>query len=131
MSTKLVSDEASFAPAGDWNDDYEGQLAIDVYQTATDLIVKAPIAGVAHEELEVTITDELLTIHGERHENLPTDLEGYLVQECFWGGFSRSFPFPIAVDSEKASASLVNGILTITVPKAARTRTRTLSVSVG
>ncbi|CAN5136336.1 hypothetical protein BH11PAT4_BH11PAT4_1850 [soil metagenome] len=130
MSTKLVPDETSFAGA-DWTDDYEGQLAIDVYQTAADVIIKAPIAGVAHEELEVTITDELLTIHGERHEMLPTDTEGYLVQECYWGGFSRTFPFPIAVDSEKASASLVNGILTITVPKAARTRTRTLPVSVG
>lgn len=131
MSTKLVPDETSFAEAADWHDEFEGQLAIDVYQTATDLVIKAPIAGVKHEELEVSITDELLSIRGERHETLPAELEGYLVQECYWGAFSRSFPFPIAVDSEKASASLVNGILTITVPKAARTRTRTLPVSIG
>lgn len=131
MSTKLVPDETSFAEITDWHDDFEGQLAIDVYQTTTDLVIKAPIAGVKHEELEVNITDELLTIRGERHEVPPAEVEGYLIQECYWGTFSRSFPFPIAVDSEKANASLVDGILTITVPKSARTRTRTLPVSIG
>jgi HSP20 family protein len=130
MSLKLVADETSYPSQTVWPDE-EGQLAIDVYQTSNELIIKAPIAGVKHEELEVSITDELLVIRGERREGVPDELEGYIVQECYWGSFSRSFQFPIAVDSEKASASLVNGILTITVPKAARIKTRNLPVSLG
>lgn len=115
----------------EWMEEFEGQLAIDVYQTPTDVVIKAPIAGVRQEDLEVTITDELVTIKGERHDHQNESVEGYLVQECYWGSFSRTYPLPIVVDSDKAFAKLDNGILTITIPKAAKARTRTISVQVG
>ena len=115
----------------EWMEEFEGQLAIDVYQTPSDIVIKAPIAGVRQEDLEVSITEDQITIKGERHDRQNEAVENYLVQECYWGAFSRTFPLPIAVDPDKAFAKLENGILTVTIPKAAKARTRTLSVEIG
>ncbi len=115
----------------EWMEEMEGQLAIDVYQTAGEIIIKAPIAGVRQEDLDVTITDEQVSIRGERHDVTQESVEGYLVQECYWGSFSRTYTLPLAVDSDKSTARLVNGILTIVIPKAAKARTKTIAVEIG
>lgn len=115
----------------DWMEEYEGELAIDVYQTADDVVIKAPIAGVRQEDLDVQITEEQISIKGERHDRSTDAIEGYITQECYWGSFSRVYAFTIAVDPDKASAKLVDGILTITIPKASKARTRTLNVAMG
>lgn len=130
MSKKLGEENELMDPA-DWMEEMEGQLAIDVYQTPGEVIIKAPIAGVRQEDLDVTITDEQVSIRGERHDASKDAVEGYLVQECYWGSFSRVYALPVAVDSDKASARLVNGILTVTIPKAAKARTKTIAVEVG
>lgn len=123
--------EPNMVDPTDWMEEMEGQLAIDVYQTPDSLILKAPIAGVRQEDLEVSITDEQVSIRGERHDLQNETVEGYLVQECYWGAFSRTFDLPVAVDADQAQAKLVDGILTITIPKAAKAKTRTISVQVG
>ena len=113
----------------DWlSDDYEGQLAIDVYQTENDVVLKAPIAGVPREDLEISITDEVINIKGERKQSSEITKENYFAQECYWGTFSRSYVLPIAINSEKASATLKNGILTITIPKLEKTKTKTIEI---
>jgi HSP20 family protein len=124
------ADQIVMDPA-EWMEELEGQLAIDVYQTPGEIIIKAPIAGVRQEDLDVTITDEQVTIRGERHDAQTETVEGYMVQECYWGAFSRIYSLPIAVDSDKATARLVNGILTVTIPKAAKARTKTIAVEIG
>jgi len=130
MSTRLSENHELVDPA-EWMEEMEGQLAVDVYQTPGEIVIKAPIAGVRQEDLDVTITDEQVTIRGERHDQAKDAIEGFLVQECYWGSFSRTYVLPIAVDSDKASARLVNGILTITIPKAAKARTKTIAVEIG
>lgn len=121
--------DGSAVDPAEWMEEFEGQLAIDVYQTADTVVVKAPVAGVKPEDLDVSITEELVTIRGERHDQGSEQVEGYLVQECYWGPFSRSYALPVAVDSEKAVAKLNDGgILTIVIPKAAKARTRSLTV---
>lgn len=115
----------------DWADEGEGQLAIDVYQTNDDLVVKAPIAGVKEDDLDISITDEVLTVKGERKESSEITRENYFSQECYWGAFSRSYILPVAVDPDKARASLKDGILTIAIPKLERTKTRVLKVTKG
>lgn len=112
----------------DWMEEYEGQLAIDAYQNDDEVVVKAPIAGVKPEELEISITDEVVTIKGERKEQQEITRDNYFCQECYWGGFSRSYVLPVAVDSEQAQASLKNGILTIHIPKQEKTKTRVLKI---
>ena len=115
----------------EWMEEMEGQLAIDVYQTPGEIVIKAPIAGVRQEDLDVTISDEQVSIRGERHDLQNETIEGYLIQECYWGSFSRVYQLPVAVDSDKSSARLVNGILTVVIPKAAKARTKTISVELG
>lgn len=117
------------AQEADWlADDYEGQLAIDAYQTDDDIIIKAPIAGVQPNDLEVAVTDDMVTIKGERHDEHAQSRDSYFSQECYWGSFSRSYVFPVAVDADKAEASLKNGVLMVKVPKLEKSRARSIKV---
>ncbi len=99
-------------------DDNEGQLTIDVYQTDNDIIIKSTIAGVKPEDLDVNINNDMVTIRGERKTEEEVSEENYYYQECYWGSFSRSVILPVDVISDKAEASMKNGILTIRLPKA-------------
>jgi len=109
-------------------EDYEGQLAIDVYQTDNEIVIQAPIAGVKPEDLEVSISDEMVNIKGERKSKKEVRKENYLCQECYWGSFSRSYMLPVAVDTAKATADLKDGILTITIPKLEASKTKILKI---
>jgi len=113
---------------GDWLTDEEGQLAVDVYQTDDAVVIKAPIAGVAPDAVNVTITDEVVTIEGERRDEHSVERGNYFTQECYWGRFSRSFVLPVAVDADSAEASLKHGILTLKIPKQVKTRARSIKV---
>ena len=128
MSQKLPASDTSVVDPSEWMEEMEGQLAIDAYQTPTDVVIKAPIAGVRQEDLDVSITDEQVSIRGERRDPNGTVIDEYMLQECYWGSFSRTFVLPVAVDSDKATAKLVNGILTITIPKTAKSRTKSIAV---
>jgi len=109
----------------------EGQLAIDAYQDDENITIKAPIAGVNVDDLELSITDEVVTIKGVRKNEAEMNRENYFVQECYWGSFMRSYILPVSVDAAKAEASLVHGILTIRIPKQEKTKTRVIKVQVG
>ncbi len=107
----------------------EGQLSIDVYQTDDYLVIIAPVAGTTLKELNVSITDEVLTISGERKfPNKKIDPESALTQECFWGKFSRSIVLPTNVDASKIEASFVSSILEITIPKTENIRTKVIPI---
>lgn len=121
-------DTTDISNDNDWMTDYEGQLAIDAFQTDDSVVVKAPIAGVKPDDLEISVTDEAVSIKGKRHEEKEITKDNYLVQECYWGTFSRSYTLPIAVDSEKAKAALKNGILTITIPKLEKSKRKIIKV---
>lgn len=121
-------------PDQDWLDqadppEYEGQLAIDVYQTDESVIIKAPIAGVQPDHLEISITEEVVSIRGERHQDQTIPDEHYFAQECYWGAFSRSYLLPVPIEADSAEASLKNGILTVTIPKQAKAKTRIVKVT--
>lgn len=113
----------------DWLEDYEGQLAVDVYQTENEVVLKAPIAGVKPEDLEISITDEIINIKGERKSTEEISRDSFFAQECYWGAFSRSYILPVAVASEKAEAGLdKSGILTIRIPKLEKTKTKLVEI---
>lgn len=124
----MAEDKTITTQEPDWMEDYEGQLAVDVFQTDDNVVLKAPIAGVRPEDLEISITDEVITIKGERKELEEVTRENYLCQECYWGAFSRSYVLPVAVLGDKGQASLKNGILTITIPKQEKTKTKTIEI---
>ena len=112
----------------DWLAEYEGQLAVDVYQTPQSIIIKAPIAGVKPEDLDVSITDNVVIIRGERKEEEQIRKEDYFAQECYWGTFSRSINLPKGLNTEETSASLKNGVLKLTIPKSPSSVTRKVQI---
>lgn len=104
----------------DWLDEEyeEGQLSLDVYQTAKDLIIKSTIAGVKPDNIDISINNDMLTIRGKREMDEIIDSADYLYRECYWGAFSRSVILPVEVKSGKINAYLEDGVLTIVLLKA-------------
>jgi len=100
----------------------EGLLAVDIYQTDDEVVVKSTIAGATSKDIEISLVDDMLTIRGTREldENVATD--AYLFRECYWGKFSRSIILPVEVRGDKVNAVIHNGVLTITLPKAKRSK---------
>lgn len=109
-------------------DDAEGQLTIDVYQTETEIVIKSTIAGVKPEDLDVSISNDMITIKGDRKNEEIVEDNSYYYRECYWGSFSRSVVLPMDVLAEKIDATLKNGILTIRLPKADVTKTKKIQV---
>ncbi len=116
---------ASAAPADDnaqWDEEEDsdavpGQLAVDVYETKEKLVVKARTAGVNKNDLDVSISDNVLSIRGTLSAGTEDDVENYFVQECYWGEFSRSIALPVPVKEDEIEAVLKDGVLTISFTK--------------
>ncbi|HPF31104.1 MAG TPA: Hsp20/alpha crystallin family protein [Candidatus Saccharibacteria bacterium] len=104
----------------DWDEseeEFPGQLAVDVYETAEKLIVKARTAGVNKEDLDVSISDGILTISGTLSSGDETDAVNWHIQECYWGEFNRTLALPVSVKEEEVEAVLKDGVLTISFSK--------------
>src|SRR5208282_1573895 len=126
LTAAFLGDDATVEPARDpsadgaqqpaaaqdeWDesDDLPGQLAVDVYETKEKLVVKARTAGVNKSELDVSISDNTLSIRGTLSAGNEDDVENYFVQECYWGEFSRSITLPVPVKEEEIEAVLKDG----------------------
>lgn len=115
-----ANDAAPAAAEEEWNDDdavLPGQLAVDVYETKEKLVVKARTAGVNKSDLDVSIADNTLSIHGTLSAGNEEQVENYFVQECYWGEFSRSIALPVPVKEEDIEAMLKDGVLTVSFTK--------------
>jgi HSP20 family protein len=107
------------------------EFPIDVYQTKKDLVVKAALPGVKPEEVDITITDDAVTIKGEHAEEQETKEDDYLYRERYYGAFSRSVAIPVKVKGEKAEATFEEGVLTLTLPKAEEIKPRQIKIKAG
>lgn len=117
---QMAEDTAGVAPAEEWDEEeavLPGQLAVDVYETKEKLVVKARTAGVNKGDLDVSIADNTLSIHGTLTAGTDDDVENYFVQECYWGEFSRSIALPVPVKEEDIEAVLKDGVLTVSFTK--------------
>ncbi|MBA3757245.1 Hsp20/alpha crystallin family protein [Candidatus Saccharibacteria bacterium] len=101
--------------AEEWDDEspVAGQLAVDVYETKEKLIVKGRVAGVNKSDLDVSISDNTLTIRGTLNAGNEDGVENYFLQECYWGEFSRSIVLPVPVKEDEIEAVLKDGVLTV------------------
>lgn len=124
MEVEALEESAS----DQWLPDSEGQLTIDVYQTPNDIVIKSTIAGVDPSDLDLTLTNDMVTIKGKREKDETVNSEDYYYQECYWGQFSRSIILPVDVEADAADASMKNGILTIRLPKVEKVKTRKIKV---
>ena len=117
------------AEKGDWMaEEEEGQLAVDMFQTANEIIIQAVVAGVKQDEIDVSITQDMVTIQGKRQRQRETSGDDYYYQELYWGGFSRSVLLPQEVDSDASEATLKNGLLSIKLPKIDKNRIQKLRI---
>lgn len=107
---------------------FEGQLSVDVYQTEDSVVIQSTVAGVRVEDLDISVNNDMVTIRGIRRRDEEVKPENYFYQECYWGGFSRSIILPFDVKTEKVSATLKNGILTVILPKAEKPRVKNVRV---
>ena len=102
---------------GENSADEEGQLTVDVYKTKDFIVIKSIIGGVRPEDLDVSITSDMVTIKGKRNNPDNVVSDEYYYQECFWGNFSRSIILPNDIKTDGVEATIKNGILTIRLPK--------------
>jgi HSP20 family protein len=95
-----------------------GQVAVDIYEQDGYYIIKAPIAGVRLSDLDIEISDNVITIRGNRQQSDPIAPESYYLQECFWGEFARSITLPFTIDPKKIKATFnKDSVLKILIPK--------------
>jgi len=106
----------------------DGELAVDVHQTPTHIIIKAMIAGVRPEDLDVSITRDMVTIRGKRERHTEGASGDFFFQELYWGSFSRTIMLPQEVEIEEAEAMEKHGLLIIRLPKMDKGRQAKLKV---
>lgn len=111
------------------DEDFDGQLAVDVFQTNDAIIIQSAVAGISANDLDISINGDMITIKGRRQAQYGhIASEHYFIEECYWGNFSRSIILPLDVLHDEISASLENGILTITLPKAKKSQNARIAV---
>lgn len=119
------------APLDDEPAKGDGQLPVDVHQTAGDVIIRAFVAGVRPDELNISISRDMVEIEGNRTEREEISGPDYFTRELFWGSFSRTILLPQEVDVEASSASAKDGLLTIILPKLDKAKQTKLRVKAG
>ncbi|HPX52186.1 MAG TPA: Hsp20/alpha crystallin family protein [Candidatus Paceibacterota bacterium] len=106
-------------------DEYEeedGELSVDVYQTPNEIIIEAMLAGVKPEDLQISITRDMVTIKGRRDGNTQISDDDYFYRELYWGSFSRSILLPHEIEIESVEAVEKHGLLIIRLPKIDKAR---------
>lgn len=109
----------------------EGQLPVDVYQSPNEIVIRAFVAGVRADMLDLAITRDMVTIAGAREAREEVDAADYFHKELYWGSFSRTILLPQEIDVDGSSASAKDGLLTLILPKLDKSRQTKLKVKVG
>ena len=103
---------------------------IDFAETDKAITVTAELPGVNRDELQITVSDDMLTIKGEKHQEKEKEEGRYHRTERYYGSFQRSFSLPCEVESQKVDASFDNGVLTIRMPKSKAARQKVKHISI-
>jgi len=124
-----ADDAATVVTEESWEEEepMPGQLAVDVYENDERLVVKARTPGVNKSDLDVSISDGILTISGTLSSG-DEDATQWHMQECYWGEFSRTIALPIAVKEDEVEAVLKDGILTISFTKVKQEQARKIEI---
>lgn len=137
LNDDSMTDDNSAAPQqtanddstwGESEDDFPGQLAVDVYETDEQLIVKARTAGVNKEDLDVSISDGILTISGTLSSGDDSAATNWHIQECYWGEFSRTLALPVPVKEDEVAAVLKDGVLSISFSKVKQEQAKKITI---
>lgn len=117
--TPRLSQTLAKQGADTWSDEEpeDGQLSVDLYQTPSDIYVETMVAGVRPEDLQITITRDMITLRGKREQARTVNDEDFFSRELYWGTFSRTISLPAEVEAEEAEAIERHGLLVIRLPK--------------
>ncbi len=99
-------------------EEYEFGPAVDIYETADEVVLKAALPGANREDINVSAQEDSITISGHSKQEEEVDEEGYYRRELRYGSFHRTVPLPAAVDPDEVSAKFADGVLTVRAPKA-------------
>ncbi|MEW6369181.1 MAG: Hsp20/alpha crystallin family protein [Acidobacteriota bacterium] len=116
---------AADVQAGAWSP------AVDIYETGSDIVVKAELPEVDKKDIKISIESNTLTLQGERRVEKEIKEEDYHRIERSYGSFSRSFTLPVTVDQEKVQADYKDGVLRITLPKKPEHKPKQIAVNVA
>ena len=132
LNTSAPSTQTAVPTPSDLGDEdteaMPGQLALDVYETRERLVVKARTAGVNKNDLDVSISDNQLTIRGTLSAGNEEEVENYFLQECYWGEFSRTIALPVPVKEDDIEAVLKDGVLTVSFGKVEQNTVKKIQV---
>lgn len=125
---KPISAPGRAAAPHDPSTEDEGELTVDIYDAGDAIVVQSTVAGVKPEDLDISITDDTVTVKGRRVAPEGVDQASYYYKELFWGNFSRSIILPEEVEDEESEATLKHGLLTVRLPKRRRGNTQSIKV---
>lgn len=128
VSVKHYDDGDEQWQGQDEEDAQDGELPVDMYQTGDAIVIRALVAGVTPDDLDIAITRDMVTIKGIREEIQEASNDDYYHRELFWGSFSRSLLLPEEVLIDEAEAQEKHGLLEIRLPKVDKDRSTRLKV---
>lgn len=129
MHLKVETEERDDAP-NEKPLEEEGELTVDIYNRGDEIVIQSTVAGVAPEDLDVSITNDTVTIRGRREQQEEITEDNYYYKELFWGTFSRQVILPEEIEESEAEAVLKHGLLTLRLPKKRRGVVQKLKVKV-
>jgi HSP20 family protein len=103
-------------------------LALDMYETDSDVVVTMAVPGIAPEDLEISVTGHRLTVKGETKAEAGSEGKDWVIRERRYGKFMRSITLPERAEADKAEAEFENGVLTLTVPKREEAKAKSIQV---
>jgi len=106
----------------------EGELTVDIYDDGDYIVIQAIVGGVKPEDIDVQVTDDVVTVRGKRSRSQEIENDNFYYRELYWGSFSRSIILPQEIISDEAEASMKNGLLTVKLPKRDRNKAQKLRV---
>lgn len=115
---------------GGWEEEAEGdgELTVDMYQTSSEIVIQTMIAGVKPDDLDISISRDMVTVKGKRERSRTVAKDDYFFEELYWGGFTRTIILPEEVEVEESEATCQNGLLTIRLPKVDKQKTQKLKI---
>lgn len=127
---RVATEETRTVPEGPAPTEEEGELTVDIYDKGDSIVIQSTVAGVKPEDLDVSITNDSVTIRGSRERMEEVREDSYYYKELFWGTFSRSVILPEEIEEDMAEAVLKHGLLSIKLPKKRRGVVQKLKVKV-